>query len=141
MLLGSRFKIRYLTDHKRLECLTNAKEMAGRMARWAMIMSEYNYQVEHMYIKGVTNIAADALNRLISIKDHLWRPLTISAEDSDDDLNHPFLMLWPDVHLALTAHQYCAAVAAVIRIEEDIPADNRDLFLKYIRIKMDGDRG
>ena len=70
-------KIRCLADHKSLECLTNAKEMAGRMARWAMIMSEYNYQVE--YIKGVTNTAADALSRLISMKDHLWRPLPVST--------------------------------------------------------------
>ena len=27
--------------HKSLECLIDAKEMAGRMARWAMIMPEY----------------------------------------------------------------------------------------------------
>ena len=52
LILGSKFKIRCLTDHKSLECLTNSKEIAGRMSRWAMIMSEYNYQVE--YIKGVT---------------------------------------------------------------------------------------
>ena len=52
MILGSGFKIRCLTDHRSLECLTNSKEVAGRMARWAMIMSEYNYRVE--YIKGRT---------------------------------------------------------------------------------------
>ena len=49
--------------HKSLECLIDAKEMAGRMARWAMIMPEYNYPVE--YIKGVTSTAADALSSLL----------------------------------------------------------------------------
>ena len=111
-----------------LECLTNAKEMAGRMARWAMIMFEHNYQVE--YIKGVTNTgtAGDALSRLIALKDSLWSPLTMSAEDTDDDSNHPFLMLWPDVHLLLTAHQHCAAASTVIPFEGNGPIDDRDLF-------------
>ena len=85
MILGSPFKIRCLTDHKSLECLTNSKEVAGRMARWAMIMSEYHYQVE--YIKGVTNTAADGLSRLISLPEDVWTPLTTT--DADSDKEHP----------------------------------------------------
>ena len=115
MLLGSRFKIRCLTDHKSLECLTNAKELAGRMSRWAMIMSEYNYTVE--YIKGTTNTAADALSRLISLPEDAWKPLSLKDMD-DTDHEHPFLLLWPDVRLLLVAHQYCASAASVISSED-----------------------
>ena len=69
------------------------------MARWAMIMSEYNYSVE--YIKGATNTAADALSRLIKMPDEAWRPLRL--EDQDSDENYPFLysedckLAWLDV--------------------------------------------
>ena len=117
-ILGSRFKIRCLTDHKSLECLTNANELAGRMARWAMIMSEYNYSVE--YIKGATNTAADALSRLIAMPDEAWRPLTLT-EDRDDD--HPFLLLWPDVHLLCIASQYDPARATTYDIETCMTTD------------------
>ena len=101
MILGSPFKIRCLTDHKSLECLTNSKEVAGRMARWAMIMSEYHYQVE--YIKGVTNTAADGLSRLISLPEDAWQPLTTS--DADSDKEHLFLLLWPTAHILIMAYQ------------------------------------
>ena len=52
-ILGSRFKIRCLTDHKSLECLTNANEVAGRMARWAMIMSQW-YSRTNSLVKSVS---------------------------------------------------------------------------------------
>ena len=90
-LLGSKFKIRCLTDHRTLQSLTNSKEVAGRMARWAMIMSEYNYMVE--YVPGVINTAADALSRLINIPESRWQRLTMPEDDSDE--SHPFLLLWP----------------------------------------------
>ena len=98
-LLGSQFKIRCLTDHRTLESLTNSKEVAGRMARWAMIMSEYNYRVE--YIPGSSNTAADALSRLIDMDEERWQPLTLGERDSDE--NYPFLVLWPELHLLCTA--------------------------------------
>eukprot|EP01052_Picozoa_sp_SAG31_P022412 SAG31_NODE_1782_length_7281_cov_5.022139_1_plen_570_part_00 len=94
-LLGSRFKIRVLTDHRTLESLTNSREVAGRMARWAMIMSEYNYSVE--YIPGVSNTAADSLSRLIDMSEERWKTLTL--EDRDSDENSPFLVMWPELHL------------------------------------------
>jgi hypothetical protein len=107
LILGSRFQVRCLTDHKSLECLTNSKEIAGRMARWAMIMSEYNYQVQ--YIKGATNTAADALSRLIRLPEDAWSTLTLAESDSDSENEYPFLLLWPESsHLV---HAYVARQA------------------------------
>jgi transposase InsO family protein len=117
MILGSPFKIRCLTDHKSLKCLTNSKEIAGRMARWAMIMSEYHYQVE--YIRGVTNTAADGLSRLISLPESTWRPLTL--DDSDSDQEHPFLLLWPTAHLLVAAYQHGPSYASAV--EDTNPID------------------
>ena len=111
MVLGSRFKIRCLTDHKSLECLTNSKEIAGRMARWAMIMSEYNYQVQ--YIKGATNTAADALSRLICLPEDSWRTLSLAESDSDTETEYPFLLLWPEASHLVQAHQASQAHTGV----------------------------
>eukprot|EP01052_Picozoa_sp_SAG31_P048525 SAG31_NODE_10191_length_1172_cov_23.383970_1_plen_240_part_00 len=82
-LLSSHFTVRCMTDHRTLECLSNAKDVAGRLARWAMIMSEYSYEVQ--YIKGKANTVADCLSRLIAIPEDKWEPLTIEDRDSDED--------------------------------------------------------
>ena len=124
LILGSKFKIRCLTDHKSLECLTNSKEIAGRMSRWAMIMSEYNYQVE--YIKGVTNTAADALSRLIAKPESAWTELKL--EDVDADTEHPFLLLWPDVTIMVNACQYYPSSAA----NDGTHANDRELLLTFM---------
>eukprot|EP01050_Picozoa_sp_SAG11_P009393 SAG11_NODE_878_length_6760_cov_22.303558_2_plen_211_part_00 len=93
-LLGSTFKIRIITDHNSLQYLSKPNETGGRMSRWAMIMSEYNYSIE--YLKGELNTVADALSRLITVPDDKWIPMT---EDQDSDANHPFLLLWPEIYL------------------------------------------
>ena len=56
-LLGGNFTVRIMTDHSSLQYLTKSREMGGRIARWAMIMSEYNYKVE--YLKGKLNVVGD----------------------------------------------------------------------------------
>ena len=62
------------------------------------------------YIKGATNTAADALSRLIAMPQEAWRSLHL--EDRDSDENHPFLLLWPEVHLMCMAIQYDPARTA-----------------------------
>ena len=58
------FTVRLLTDHQSLQFMKNQKGLAGRMARWAMILSEYDAEV--LYLKGTSNTVADSLSRLIN---------------------------------------------------------------------------
>ena len=62
------FQIRLMTDHHSLQFLNNQKLItAGRMARWALKLAEYNATV--YYVKGRTNYTGDCLSRLLSMKD------------------------------------------------------------------------
>lgn len=38
---------------------------ASRVQKWAVILAAYNFQIKH--IKGVDNVAADSLSRIITI--------------------------------------------------------------------------
>ncbi|OMH78370.1 Retrovirus-related Pol polyprotein from transposon [Zancudomyces culisetae] len=58
-LWGRHFTIR--TDHKSLLQLFDRTEITGRVARWAMILRNYNYTIVHCQGK---NNPADALSRL-----------------------------------------------------------------------------
>ena len=49
------------TDHKNLTWLRNVKHDSGRLARWALRLSEFSYFLEH--IPGTANSEADALSR------------------------------------------------------------------------------
>jgi hypothetical protein len=76
-----------MTDHHSMQFLENGKELAGRMARWAMILSEYNYSIQ--YIKGKLNEMGDSLSRLVAMPPTDWESLPSDERDSDD--HHPFL--------------------------------------------------
>ena len=63
-VLHSRFQLRLRTDHESLKFLqTQDKGLVGRMARWAMKLSDYNMDIS--YIRGPANTLADALSRLV----------------------------------------------------------------------------
>lgn len=49
-------------DHQALSFLMSCKLLHNRLARWAMILQEYDFEIEH--IKGTDNVIADALSRL-----------------------------------------------------------------------------
>jgi len=59
-LHGRAFTIR--TDHQCLKYLNTMKNYTGRLARWRLLLSEYDYDVQ--YTKGRENTAADSLSRL-----------------------------------------------------------------------------
>ena len=52
-----------LSDHRSLSFLKNGKETGGRIARWALSLAEYDYEIE--YIKGTDNTLVDLLSRMV----------------------------------------------------------------------------
>eukprot|EP00873_Tetraselmis_striata_P016885 jgi/Tetstr1/437149/TSEL_025909.t1 len=58
-LFGRLFVV--VTDHRPLEWLMNTAQLRGKLARWAMRLSEYHFVVR--YRKGVHHVNADCLSR------------------------------------------------------------------------------
>lgn len=58
-LEGTRFTV--ITDHMSLKWLKSLSNPSGRLARWSMQISQYNFEVSHK--KGKLNIVPDALSR------------------------------------------------------------------------------
>jgi len=52
---------RVLTDHKSLEYFMTTKKLSRRQARWAELLSQYNFKID--YRPGAANGKADALTR------------------------------------------------------------------------------
>jgi hypothetical protein len=73
-IMGSKFVVQ--TDHRALQWLKRSRDLSGRLARWALLLQEYDFEV--MYRKGKDNANADALSRL---------PITNANEiENDTDL-------------------------------------------------------
>ena len=58
-LAGQRFKV--FTDHVALKWLMSIKQATGRLARWAVLLQGYDFEVCHK--AGIRNEVADALSR------------------------------------------------------------------------------
>lgn len=54
-------KFRVITDHASLQWLMSQKDLTGRLARWSMKLSQFDFTIEHR--KGTLNIVPDALSR------------------------------------------------------------------------------
>jgi hypothetical protein len=52
------------TNHSNIS--KKGREAGGRIARWAMALSKYNYQIE--YFSGKSNLIGDALSCLVAIE-------------------------------------------------------------------------
>ncbi|XP_048252488.1 uncharacterized protein LOC125380443 [Haliotis rufescens] len=59
-LTSQKFKV--FTDHHALKWLKDIKQETGRLARWSLMLQEYDYEIEHRAGKANTN--ADALSRI-----------------------------------------------------------------------------
>lgn len=58
---GSKFKV--ITDHASLLWLINFKHTNGKLVRWAMRLSEHNFELQHR--KGKLHVVPDALSRAV----------------------------------------------------------------------------
>jgi len=72
LLVGTRYPIEILTDHRNLLFATQPQKLSMRQARWQEVLSYYDYRVK--YRPGSQNVKADALSR---------RPDFLLEEDSD----------------------------------------------------------
>ena len=57
-LYGQRFIL--VTDHQPLRWLMESDELTGKLARWALLLHEYDFEVVHR--GGITNPDADGLS-------------------------------------------------------------------------------
>jgi hypothetical protein len=64
----------FFVDHMALRYLVNKPELSGRLARWVLLLSEFDYTVQ--YKPGKMHLQADHLSRLSS---------EVSKEDMDDE--------------------------------------------------------
>ena len=62
-LHGQEFTI--ISDHSALQWLKSIKNPTGRLFRWSLKLSVYNYNIK--YQKGIDNHEADALSRIPTV--------------------------------------------------------------------------
>lgn len=55
------FTIRVLTDHNSLQYFMTQQSMSARQSRWLDKLADFDFKIE--YVKGPTNVVADALSR------------------------------------------------------------------------------
>ena len=58
-LFGNSFHL--VTDHEPLKWIMTTTKLTGKLARWSLLLQEYDFTVEHR--KGVGNTNADCLSR------------------------------------------------------------------------------
>lgn len=59
LLVGQTFRVR--TDNNVVRWLSQKKDIRGKLARWVLILQEFNFSIDPM--KGAENKVADALSR------------------------------------------------------------------------------
>lgn len=85
-LEGTESPVQVLSDHKALEYFMTTKKLTRRQARWAEMLSEFNFQI--VYRPGKQNDKADALTR---------RPDDRPTTDNDDrELRQHQIILTPN---------------------------------------------
>lgn len=84
------------TDHKSLEYFMTTKKLTRRQARWAELLSEFNFVIT--YRPGKQNEKADALTR---------RPNDKPQDESDERQKHQLQTMLPIARLSAEVQQDC----------------------------------
>jgi len=80
------------TDYKNLTSFLITKELNWRQVKWAEMLAEYHFKIEH--VKGLDNARADALNRKEKLQRNDKVSGTLFKESSNGKIryNHPQLL-------------------------------------------------
>jgi len=80
------------TDHKNLTNFLITKELNKRQVKWAEILAEYYFEIEH--VKRLDNAKADALSRKEELQKNNKVSGTLFKESSNGKIryNHPQLL-------------------------------------------------
>ena len=105
--LGNSFTL--VTDHEPLKWIMTTEKLTGKLARWSLLLQEYDFTVEHR--KGVDNTNADCLSR---------NPLPSDADAPLMDWSKGEIMA-PAAFLALMANTELAPLEEEKDIWQDIP--------------------
>uniref|UniRef100_A0A0W0GE77 Reverse transcriptase RNase H-like domain-containing protein n=1 Tax=Moniliophthora roreri TaxID=221103 RepID=A0A0W0GE77_MONRR len=73
-LMGGKYKVVILSDHKNLTYFRTAQKLNQRQARWSLLLSQFNLSLVHVPGKSITQ--ADALS---------WWSNECEDEDTDND--------------------------------------------------------
>ena len=110
-LLGKRFILQ--TDNAALTFLYNHPKQMGKIGRWVLKLSEYNFELQH--INGTLNTIADALSRLYN------------EEYTEESINN--LTEIPASFISIARHQkedpFCRGIVQNVKIGQD--EDNFDI--------------
>ena len=60
-LMGSRFTITIMSDHKSLTQFKTQPLLSGRQARWKDVLADFDFDI--VYVEGKANVVADGLSR------------------------------------------------------------------------------
>ena len=60
-LMGARFTITIMSDHKSLTQFKTQPLLSGRQARWKDVLADYDFDI--VYVEGKANVVADGLSR------------------------------------------------------------------------------
>ena len=117
-LLGRKFT--FHVDHSALLYLVNKQALTGRLARWLLLLQEFDFQIQHR--PGIQHVVADYLNRLESgepaetayddLPDASLFNLTTMTDDKEDEwiteMTHFLSTGLPPDHMPLDARKRLA---------------------------------
>lgn len=125
---GVKFKV--YTDHASLTWLKNLKDPTGKLARWALRMQAYDFQLE--YRKGKTNVVPDAMSRIFESCPIDFTALANSSDRTYRDLKDRIAKTPCDYPEYNITNDLVYKLGGKTRPEWKlyIPADHRDAILR-----------